>query len=224
MNLRKWIFTAALAIFLSVYQSCFAFNNGDFQYWSGANASVGIYKNWKAVFEEEFRLGDNAERLFYHHSDIGFVYSGFADWLDLGFNYRQVYEKDSGGFGKWRQENRPHFNLTVKGKLFGLDVSDRSRIEYRHRENSDDFWRYRNKATVKFPLKLTSLKMQPYIADEVFFSSNGQGFDRNRFYAGFTIPLLKCLSGDVYYMIQTSKSDSEWTDTNVFGTALKFSF
>ncbi len=214
----------ATPIILLTSHTIFAFDKGDFQYWSNAGASVDINNDWKATFEEEFRIGDNISRLYYHHSDVGFVYSGLADWLDLGFNYKQVYEKDTGGFGKWREEHRPHFNVTVKGKLFGLDVSDRSRIEYRDLENTKDYWRYRNKATVKLPFRLTFLKLQPYLADEVFFSSNGKGFDRNRFYSGLTLPLLKGVSGDIYYMFQSSKSGSELKDINVLGTALRFSF
>jgi len=89
------------------------------------NFPFDIEKDWKITFEEEFRLGDDAGHLYYHHSDLGFVYKSLADWIDLGVNYRKAFEKDSKD--KWRQENRPHLNVTLKGKLLGLDLSDRSR-------------------------------------------------------------------------------------------------
>lgn len=38
---------------------CFAFDGGDFQYWSAAGVSFDINKDWKCSFEEEFRFGDD---------------------------------------------------------------------------------------------------------------------------------------------------------------------
>jgi len=55
-------------------------------------------------------------------------------------------------------------NLTFKGELFGLDVSDRSRFEFRKREAKEDSWRYRNMIKVKLPWEFTSLKLRPYFA------------------------------------------------------------
>ncbi|MHC4694513.1 MAG: porin family protein, partial [Planctomycetota bacterium] len=94
---------------------CFAFDDGDFQLWTTANASVGINEDWKCTFEQEFKFGDYAGELFYSHSDLGFVYQSLADWIDLGFNYRQVFAR-KGSADDWKQENRPHLNFTLKGK------------------------------------------------------------------------------------------------------------
>jgi len=195
---------------------------GDFQYWSSANVSLDIDKDWKITFAEEFRLGDDAGHLYYHHSDLGFVYKSLADWIDLGVNYRKVFERDSKD--KWRQENRPHLNVMLKGKLFGLDLSDRSRFEYRDRENKKDLWRYRNKVSVKLPLELTSLKLQPYLADEVFINFDEEDFNKNRLYAGLSLKLSKNIKGEVYYLWQSSKSGGDWKNINVLGTGLKFYF
>ena len=139
-------------------KSCLAFDDEGFQYWSGASVSFNIAKDWSGKFEEEYRFGNDGGIFYYNHSGLGFVFSGLADWLDLGLNYRQVFEKD--GKSEWRQENRPHFNITFKGKLFDLDLSTRSRFEFRDRENRDDVWRYRNKITVKFPFEITKLKLK----------------------------------------------------------------
>jgi hypothetical protein len=80
MKSGRWIFLllAAFVIFLASH-STFAFNKGDFQYWSNAGVSLDITKDWKVTGEEEFRMGGNAGRLYYHHSDIGFVYKGLAN-------------------------------------------------------------------------------------------------------------------------------------------------
>lgn len=215
-------FVAAVLAVLLAGGVCFAADDGDFQWWSTARLSFDINKDWGFTFKEELRFEESGGSLYHHHSEAGFVYKSLADWIDLGFNYRQAYEKDSAG--EWREENQPSLNITLKGKLLGLDVSDRSRFEYRRRENRDDVWRYRNKVTVKLPLELTPLKMKPYLADEVFITLNDDNIDRNRFFAGASFDLAKNLKGDVYYMWQSSKGSDNWTDINVLGTALKFSF
>jgi len=223
MEAKNWTcFVITVIAVLLISEICFAFDDGDFQYWSKASASFDIHKDWKFTFAEEFWLGDDAGKLYRHHSDIGFVYKSLADWIELGFNYRQVFQKD--GKDKWRQENRPHLNVTLKGKLLGLDLSDRSRFEYRDRENKKDLWRYRNKVTVKFPLELTSLKLQPYLADEVFVNFDEEDFNRNRLYAGLSLKLSKNIEAEVYYLRQSSESGGEWEDINVLGTQLRFHF
>ncbi len=223
MEARSWTrFVITVIAVLLISEICFAFDDGDFQYWSKASASFDIHKDWKITFAEEFWLGDDAGKLYYQHSDIGFVYKSLADWIEMGFNYRQVFQKD--GKDKWRQENRPHLNVTLKGKLLGLDLSDRSRFEYRDRENKKDLWRYRNKVTVKFPLELTSLKLQPYLADEVFVNFDEEDFNRNRLYVGLSLKLSKNIEAEVYYLRQSSEYGGEWEDINVLGTQLRFHF
>ena len=223
MKAGNWTYFAAAVITIVLISGvCFAYDDEGFQYWSTANVTFDSDKDWKITFEEEFRFGDDGGHLYYQHSDLGFVYKSLADWIDLGFNYRQVFEEDSKD--KWRQENRPHLNVMLKGKLFGLDLSDRSRFEYRDRESKKDLWRYRNKVSVKFPLELTSLKLQPYLADEVFINFDEEDFNRNRLYAGLSLKLSKNIKGEVYYLWQSSKSGGDWKDINVLGTGLKFYF
>lgn len=202
--------------------SCFAYDDEGFQLWSSAGASFDINKEWKGKFDEEFRLGNDGGHLYYQHSDIGFIYTGLADWLNLGFNYRYVNEKDSKD--QWREENRPHFNVTVKSRLFGLDVSDRSRFEYRDRESKENVWRYRNKVTVKLPFEIDTFKLQPYIADEVFITLNDDNIDRNRLYFGLPLTLSQKFKTDIFYLWQSSRSGREWKDISVIGVYLKFYF
>jgi len=112
----------------------------------------------------------------------------------------------------------------LKCQLFGLNVSDRTRFEYRDREDKDDLWRYRNKVTVKLPLELTELKLKPYLADEVFIPLNDDNITKNRIYAGVSFQLLENMTGEVFYLWQSSRTAGDWKDTNVLGTRLKFRF
>jgi len=224
MNVRK---SDKLAIGLTVIvvlclaRSCFAFDDGDFQYWNSESLSYAVNDNWKLYLEEEFRFGDDADDFYYQHSDGGIIYSGLAKWLELGANYRHIFEKSK---GKWFIENRPHLNVAVKWKAGSWSFSNRGRFEYRSRQDREDFWRYRNKFTVKWPFKLTVFEIQPYIADEIFYDFDEAEMNRNRLYTGSTLKLLKNLKADIFYLWQNSEKNNDWKDLNVFGTKLKFYF
>lgn len=219
---NRALFTVTAIIAVLSSGICFAVDDSDFQYWSSVSLSFDIHKDWKAIVTEELRFVESAGNLSYHHTEVGFVYSGLADWLDLGFDYRHIYGKDSSG--SWIEEHRPQLNAILKGNLLGFDFTDRSRFEYRDRENMNDIWMYRNKLTLKFPMELTSLKLKPYIADEVFFLLDEVDYTANRLYAGFSIDLAKNLKGKIFYLWQTAKVSGIDIDINVIGTNLTFSF
>jgi len=209
-----------LWVFLTQAFSAYAFDDGDFQVWHTEAQEKKISKNSKITAEEEVRFGDDASDFYYQHYDLGYVYSVNKN-LDLGFNYRQVYEKRNGHF---REENRPHLNATVKWEAWKTKLEDRSRLEYRHFYWQEDSWRYRNKFSVKFPWKFTALEIQPYLADEMFLNLNGIDFNRNRFYAGAGFNIFNNIKGEIFYLLQRSKSSGKWTDANVLGTKIKISF
>ncbi len=222
METKCWLrFIRIIVIVVLISETCLAFDEGDFQLWDTTGFSFDLNKDWKVTFEEELRFQDEGSRLYYHHSELGFVYSGYADWVDFGLNYRQVFSRNS--TDDWVTENRPHVNITLKTKLAGLNLSDRSRLEFRDRNEKDDIWRYRNKFTVKFP-KLAILQMQPYIADEVFINLNQEGYNNNRLYAGSSFELVKNIKADIFYMWQSTKSNGGRKDINVLGFKLKFAF
>ncbi len=210
----------SVSLVLMAAGTAYAFDDGDFQVWHTENQEFKVNKESKLTLEEEFRFGDDASDFFYQHYDAGFVYTLNKN-LDLGINYRQVYEKKKGEF---EAENRPYVNAVLKFDLRGFKLDDRNRFEYRHFDYQGDDWRYRNKVTLKFPWKFTKLDIQPYLSDEVFVDLNKGILNRNRFYSGFGFNLTKNLKADIYYLLQSSKGLGGWTDANVFGTKLKISF
>ena len=209
----------AVGLVMAVSGMAYAFDDGDFQVWHTENQEFKVNKESKIILEEEFRWGDDASDFYYHHYDAGFVYSLNKN-LDLGVNYRQVYEKKKGEF---KDENRPHINGTLKFDLSGFKLEDRNRLEYRHFNYQEDSWRYRNKFTLKFPWKFTKLEIQPYLADEIFVDLNEGIFNRNRFYSGLGLSLTKNIKAEIYYLLQSTKS-SNWTEASVLGTKLKLVF
>jgi len=199
----------------------FAFDDGDFQYWNTEGISKKINDDWRIALEQEFRWGDNATNPYYNHSDLGVNYSGLAEWLDLGLNYRHIHEEKS---DNWKVENRPHFNATAKWKLLDIAFSNRGRLEYRNREDAENYWRYRNKFSIKTPLKLSKLEIQPYIADEIFYDFDVETLNRNRLYGGLGFKILKNLKGEIYYLWERTENSDKWNDINVLGTKLKLDF
>jgi hypothetical protein len=218
----KVYFLMTLTVAACLSRPLVASDASGFQYWSTADFSFDINKNWITTFQEQFRLGDEGGNLYYHHSELGFVYKGYADWIDLGFNFRKAYERDSQG--TWRTENQPSISFTLKGRLGNIDLSSRSRFEYRDREKNEDLWRYRNKVTFKLPFEITELKARPYLADEVFINFNEEGYTANRFYSGLSFDLAKNIKGEIYYLWQSKRADPGRDDINAFGTTLKFLF
>ena len=217
--MRRIIILIALMIISAGY--AFATDDGDFQYWNTENISWKLDENWKIGFEEEIRFGDNADSLYYAHSDLGLTYSGLSDWLDLGLNYRQIFEKKS---SEWKEENQPHINAVLKWQFQDFSLSNRARFAYKNREDADNFWQFRNKLTIKSPWKVTDFEIQPYIADEIFYDFDVNTLNRNRFYAGFSLKLFKGLKGEIFYLWQTSEKDHKWSDLNVLGTKFTLSF
>ena len=216
---RVYLATAVLAVLL-ISKSSRA--DGDFQLWNTATASLDLNKDWTVGVEEQLKFGDGVGHFYYHHTDLGFVYGGLADWIDLGFNFKEVFlEEDD---GHWSRENRPHVNITVKGPVGPFDVSDKSRFEYRDMEDLEDLWRYVNRLKVKLPFELTKFNIRPYVADMIFLNMEGRAFEKNRVYSGVSFKLSKRLESEIYYFWQLGRFDGQWEDINVLGFQLNISF
>ena len=213
-----------LGLFIGFSCKAYAYDNGDFQVWNTDIEEWKINDSSKLALEEEFRWGDNANQLYYHHYDIAFIYA-LNKKLDVGLSYRHIYERKK---GKFRIENEPNINVTYKWEFVGFKFSDRNRFEYRHFSYQTDSFRYRNMLTIRFPWKFTRLEIQIYLADDIFISSIGTAFNNNRFYSGLSFNLTKNLKGEVYYLLQhtrtVSKKSTDWPHVNVFGTKLKILF
>lgn len=218
--MKKIIFSI-MGLVLLLTGKVYAYDDGDFQIWNTDVEEFKINDKSKMVFEEEFRWADNANEFYYHHYDAGLFYN-LEKWLNLGAGYRHIYELKK---GKFKIENEPYVNVTLSANLKGFKIDDRSRMEYRHFDYQFDPWRYRNKFTIKTPWKFTGLEIQPYLANEIFIGFGKiDEFNQNRFSAGFSMNLIKNLKGEIYYMLQSSKSSDKWIDTNVLGTKLKIIF
>lgn len=197
-------------------------SDGDFRYWSEASFLVPIRDDWQFKFEHKFDFEDEARRLGYQEHDYGFVYSGLADGLKMSAVLKVVHAK-TGDREDWIREIRPHFNVSLRSKLLGLDLSNRSRFEYRDVEDKDAAWRFRHKVRLVSPVTFTSWQVKPYIADELFYKFDSRRFSGQRFYAGFYVPLAETIRLELFYLWYLY-DDDHWHDTNVLGSHLRFTF
>ena len=198
-----------------------AYDDGDFQIWNTNVQEFKINDLTKGALEEEFRWADDADEFYYHHYDAGFS-RVMNDFFSLGGGYRHIFELKRGEF---KAENEPYMTAILSGEIAGCAIEDRSRFEYRQFDYQDDSKRYRNKITVKLPWSFTRAKIQPFLSDEGFMSIADEAlFAQNRLSAGCGAALNDRIKLEAYYMLQSSKGSSVWTDTHVFGTKIKIVF
>ena len=221
-SMKSALFGAIVLMAIIFNSPCLASKSGNLEYWQAQSVSHSLSDTYKISIEQEFRVGRQCGSNYLHNVNVELRRSGITEWLDIGLAFKKEYEKDSSG--KFREEDRPHLNFYFKGKLSDLDLSNRFRIEYRDHEIKNNVYRLRNKLGLKLPYELTPLKLQPYIADEVFFNLNSDNFNQNRLYSGFSFKPFGNMVFSFYYMYKKSKSSLGWIDTNVIGTQLKFLF
>lgn len=201
--------------------SCGAYESGDFHIWNTNAQEIKIGKATKFTVEEEFRYAETATELFYQHYDFGFAWA-FDKRFEVALGYRLIYELYK---HKFREEDDPYTNLTWKQNIGNFKLEDRNRIEYRHWRFKEDQVRYRNKLVLKYPVEFKGFKITPHTSNEIFVSSNGTGYNQNRFQSGVEVELNRYFKIDVSYMLQSTKTlDDKWYTTNVLWLKDKISF
>ncbi len=132
-------------------------------------------------------------------------------------------------------EQRPTFDLCLAAPEFGtLKLDFRSRFEWRDKEGSQGYMRYRERLRLRTSWSVTDFKISPYISEEFFFydkpkQDDADLFGRTRSRIGFTflpMPSVEAVSCDLYFMVQHDMDDnsSTWDPTNCFGLTVVFKF
>ena len=197
-----------------------AYEDGDFQTWFDFYAVKKVNEQWSARVEEELQFGDNSSDFYYYHTDISAIYKALP-YLQFALAYRHVDTKKN---GEWSYEDRPHFNITFKGKTGGLAIEDRSRFEWRDRPDVNNYMRYRNKLSFLYPVTVSGISFTPYSFVEAFIDTDTADF--NQFYTAFGVKKKfgSSYEGDLYYLWQTQEKSTDWTDTHYLGVAVGYLF
>jgi hypothetical protein len=219
--MKKIFIVIVTVLFAAANPVYAAYHDGDFQIWNTNAQDVKIGKATRLTLEEEFRYGEGASELFYQHYDWGFAWA-FDKRLEIDVGYRFVLERVK---QKWMEGDEPYINLIWRQDIWKFKFEDRNRIEYRHFRFAADQARYRNRSMIKYPFEFRSIKVAPYTSDEIFVSSNGTGFNQNRFQSGLELELTKYVKADVAYMLQSLRGKGDkWYTANVLWIKAKVSF
>lgn len=192
-----------------------------FELWHTEAQQIQVSRKITLALQQTFRFNDDGT-LYHQEYDFGFRKDLSQNW-DWGLNYRLVYVKNDAE--ELEEESRPQFLINWKHDHASYSIQDRNILEYRAHDHKPDSWRYRNKFTLSgLYFHGGHILFRPYAADEIFVDMTDWGFVRNRFYAGVYADIFKALTAEIYYLRQSTKIGSVWTQTNVAGSSIKLSF
>jgi len=195
----------------------------DFLYWTKATFLIPVWDDWQFGFQQKLAFEDEARRLDHQQRDYGLIYSGLADWIKL-FGAVKVTHAKTDDRRDWTVEIRPHLNIGIRSKLCGLDMINRSRIEYRDIEDENTTWRFRHKVLFVSPATFTSWRLQPFIGDELFYSFNSRRFSGQRLCTGLYVPLAETIRLELFYFWHLYEDEGHWHDANILGSYVRFTF
>ena len=204
-----------LALIFLLNTLLLADNPAGIHLWHAEKFNRKISDKLSIALEQDLR---SESSLYYVHSDFGFKYKIGTRWA-FNINFREVFENKK---GVWVSEHRPHGTVSTNRNFGALNVSARSRIEYRIKQDKDPVFRNRDMVTIKFGQGFTALKIIPYIADEIFYDFENKKLNRNRAYVGITIKSVPYLSPTVYLMNQSDFKENKWNSFLILG--FKFNF
>jgi hypothetical protein len=174
---------------------------------------------WRA--NQSFRYSVDDDQLNSYHVWAGAQFHK-RSWVEHAYYLRYALNREGeDNLDEWR----PTFDLTFKWNWGAVRWANRSRFEYRVRENKDDVFRYRNRQKVTFPGHYTPLNMKPYGAVELLVDENADS-DNHQFRGllglqteadGFVRKHLlqhgRRLKGDAYVMVRrTERPDGSFND------------
>ena len=148
---------------------------------------------------------------------------GGVEWTPVSFlSLTPEYYRDSKGGTPDSNEDRIRLNAEFKYNVGPIKLAFRNRFEYRMKENSDDFWRYRPRLKVSFPKILT---VTPFIYEEPFYDFLAKDWNGNEAGIGGSVPLAKDFKVDVDLRTVNARKDGRWGDTDLhLLTTFKYSF
>ncbi len=214
---RSCFFAALLALGPAV---SIARAGDDWEYWSYYGVTAKLPHKLQLGAEQRFRFRNDMSDFFYVQTNFGLWWNAH-EHLTLGTFYSFIEEDKS---GEWRDENRWTMEATVKASLGPLRFSDRNRFEQRWHEVGGTGQRYRNSLKMEWPIKVRGRKVSPYVYDEVFYDFEKDELSRNRLSTGVTVELTRQLSLEIFYILQSDRTGTDWNERNVVGSLLKASF
>ncbi len=216
--MKTWI-VVLIILSLSLIKIPQAFARDDWECWPTANIKKNINEkvSLKASFAGRFK--DDMAKFYYGGAQLGVEFK-VNKYFSVAPSYLFTKYKNSGYF---EDEYRYILDAVFSCKVKRLKVDYRSRVEYRDL-SALDCWRYRSRFKAGLPVKVYEYSLMPYISEEVFFNERKNEFDQNRFSLGVMVKITEVTSVDIYYILRSDKKGEDWSERNVLGISLNFSF
>ena len=110
------------------------------------------------------------------------------------------------GFTDSYSEHQFRIDGTVAFSVRQFEISVRNMYVRRFRPNpADDSDRYRGRLMVAHPLAVRGQTWKPFASYETYYDGGGGGWNKDRVWAGVTLPLMKQVSFQPSYMVEMSE-------------------
>ena len=141
-----------------------------------------INQDWFLLSRSNLATRNDNEQLFLGYTGASLGYQINKTWsLRAGYRLARFRIGDN-----WRTERRPMIEGYYGGMHDGWRLTSRSRIEYRIPNWRENDVRLRQEFTATAPLKLTHLKMRPFVENEIFYSTRNKWVEANWTTAGLS--------------------------------------
>lgn len=150
---------------------------------------------WFLLSRSNLATRRNNEQFFLGYTGFSLGYQINKQWsARLGYRHARFR------IGKnLRSENRPMAELYYAKRLKGWRFTSRSRTEFRYLDWRDDDIRFRQEFTATSPIELTALKMNPFIQEEIFYSTQNNWVEANWLTLGLSFFPKKGMKAKVGY-------------------------
>lgn len=186
--------------------------------WTKFQISKKIHQKVKINFKTELRYANPFDHYF-NYFDLGASWK-IKKWMTVSANFRHI-TKESGD--AWLKEYWPYADLKLAKPIRLFSIANRSRLEIRYREKKDDLYLYRNKVELKFP-KCINRKLQPFLADDIFYDLKNTDVYRNRIHIGSRICISQNIGSSISYIFENTWKSNIRSDRNILYLELKYEF
>ena len=205
------------SIFLIFIFSFSAFSQqNDFQNWTSFKLSQKVYKRTNISVKEGLRFRENSSLLSKTFTDVKLSHRIKKTDLEFSAGYRFSDEYSIDFSSEYK--HRYYFDFSSKYDYKRFNIALRDRFQYQG-NNSSFKPLFRQKIELSYNLRKTPF--EPYIQFEFFLNFDEQ-FEKLRYTAGFSYPILKKMNANLFYRIQQELNSSNPENLFILGTSLSY--
>jgi len=205
------------SIFLIFIFSFSAFSQqNDFQNWTSFKLSQKVYKRTNISVKEGLRFRENSSLLSKNFTDVKLSHRIKKTDLEFSAGYRFSDEYSIDFSSEYK--HRYYFDFSSKYDYKRFNITLRDRFQY---QGNNSYFKplFRQKIELSYNVRKTPF--EPYIQFEFFLNFDEQ-FEKLRYSAGFSYPILKKMNANLFYRIQQELNSSNPENLFILGTSLSY--